>query len=77
MTDGETRGVFGTLASAIERVPPLVLGLIGLEVVFVLSLTYLFIKQNEARERVLGPLVAACARSVPIEALQMLVRPSE
>jgi glycopeptide antibiotics resistance protein len=65
-------GVFGSVTAAVRRLTPEFLALALLNVVFIVALAWLFSRQNDARERVLTPLLTACSHSIPIEVLQYL-----
>ena len=75
MTDGEARGIVGAAAETMARVPPILLGVLLLNVVFVGGLVWLFAQQSASRERALAPLLHACANSVPMDALKLLYKP--
>jgi len=74
-TGGEKSGVFGTLSQMMRRLTPEFLGMLMVNTVFVGGMLWLFEKQNATRERVLTPLIASCAESVPLKALDLLAKP--
>jgi hypothetical protein len=69
-------GFFGVAAQAIRRLSPEFIAILILNIAVLGGLLWLFAKQSDARERVLAPLLEACAHSVPIEALKMLAKPN-
>ena len=74
---GVVARVTQAVSSTLGRLPGEFLGLVLITAVFNLGMIWLFNQQNAARERILGPLVAACADSVPMEALKLLAKPHE
>jgi hypothetical protein len=75
--NGNGRGVFSVATAAIRRLSPDFIAILILNTVILCGLLWLFSKQSDSRERVLAPLLEACAHSVPIEALRMLPKPNE
>jgi len=72
--NGGSGGVWSTVRSTVSRVSPENLAVLVLNMIFVMGLFWLSDKQNSARERVLMPLMAACANSVPMEAIKLLTK---
>jgi hypothetical protein len=70
-------GVLATIGQVAGRLTPEFIGMLVLNAIFILGMLWLFEKQNAARERVLAPLIAACAESVPLEALKLLNHPGQ
>jgi hypothetical protein len=73
--NGSRGGILGVASAAVRRLTPEFIAILILNVAVLGGLLWLFAKQSDARERVLAPLLEACAHSVPIEALKMLAPP--
>lgn len=65
-------GVFGTITSVAKRLSAEFIAITLINLVFVGGMLWLFDRQNTSRERVLQPILAACANSVPLEVLKYL-----
>jgi hypothetical protein len=73
--NGNGSGVFGTIAGTVKRMTPDAVALVVINLVFVGGMFWLSEKQNASRERVLAPILLACANSVPFEALKYMAPP--
>jgi hypothetical protein len=70
MTASEQSGLIANVSSkVIAALPGQMLLMLLLNVAFILALFYLLIHQNASRERILGPLLEACSKTIPLEAL--------
>lgn len=64
MTDAEAQGVAGVASKLIGSLPAQFLMLLVLNVVFILGLLWFLNARDEARERLLTPILAACLQPV-------------
>ena len=70
--NGSSRaGIVRTVAQVLSRLSPEFLGLLIVDCIFLLSVVWLFERQNAARERVMGPTLQACVSNVPMEAFRL------
>lgn len=60
MTDAEAHGVAGVASKLIGSLPAQFLMLLVLNVVFILGLLWFLNARDEARERLLTPILASC-----------------
>jgi hypothetical protein len=65
-------GVFGTIATVAKRLSAEFIAITLINLVFVGSMIWLSDRQNSSRERVLQPILTACANSVPIEVFKYM-----
>ena len=65
----EQHGMIANVSSkVIQALPGTMLLVLLLNVAFIGALFYLLLQQNSSRERALIPLLAACTKTVPLEA---------
>jgi len=78
MTDAETRGVVGAATELggklIGSLPAQFLMLCVLNLFFILGLLWFLNQQDQARERVLAPIVTSCLQQVPVDVLERLMK---
>jgi hypothetical protein len=65
-------GILRVAADAVRRLTPENIAVLVLNIAIFGGLLWLFNKQADTRERVLSPLLEACAHSVPLEVLKYL-----
>jgi hypothetical protein len=77
MTDEQTSGIVGVTQDLggrlISSLPAQFLLLCIINCIFVLGLLWFLEKQNEARERLLGPIVTSCLQEVPNDLFKELL----
>jgi hypothetical protein len=77
MTDEQTGGIVGLTQDLggrlIGSLPAQFLMLCIINCVFVLGLLWFLERQNEARERLLGPIVSSCMQEIPGDLLKELL----
>lgn len=70
MTDGEREGMIAGISSkVISALPGQMLLMLLLNMCFIGALFWLLSAQNASRERILLPMMEACSRTIPLEAL--------
>ena len=70
MTDEQSHGIISNISSKlIQALPGQMLLVLILNLCFLGCLFWLLGQQNASRERVLLPLLEACSRTIPLEAL--------
>ena len=78
MTEQEAQGVVGAAAKLggqlIGSLPAQFLMLCVLNLIFTLGLLWFLNQQEQARERVLTPIVTACLQEVPTEAIERIMK---
>jgi hypothetical protein len=76
VTDDQAHGVVATVSSGIiKALPGQMLLLLLLNMCWIGSMVWLLQSQNSSRERILGPLLEACSKTIPLEALPHMPRP--
>jgi hypothetical protein len=65
-------GIMRVAGDAVRKLSPENIAILVLNLAIFAGLMWLFAKQSDARERVLAPLLEACAHSVPLEVLKYL-----
>jgi hypothetical protein len=77
MTEAEAKGLVGaatTLGSKlIGSLPAQFMVLVLINAVFLLGLLWFLDQRDEARERLLTPVLASCIHAVPIELVERLI----
>lgn len=73
MTEHEATGVISLGSKLIGSLPAQFLMLCVLNMVFLGGLLWFLDKREEARERVLGPIVERCLQEVPLDAVEKLL----
>ena len=61
--------ISGISTKVIQALPGQMLLMLLLNICFIGALFWLLAAQNASRERVLAPLLEACSRTIPLEAL--------
>jgi hypothetical protein len=70
MTDEQQSGIVSTVSTGIIRaLPGQMLLVLLLNLAFIGGLFWLLSQQNASRERALVPLLTACSKTIPLEAL--------
>ncbi len=69
MTEEQQGIVAGISSKVIQALPGTMLLVLLLNIAFLGALFYLLVQQNSSRERVLMPLLEACSKTIPLEAL--------
>jgi hypothetical protein len=69
MTEEQQGVVAGISSKVIQALPGTMLLVLLLNVAFLGSMFWLLSQQNASRERVLIPLLEACTKTIPLEAL--------
>jgi hypothetical protein len=70
MTDEQHHGVISNISTGIiKALPGQMLLMLLLNIAFIGALFWLLSQQNASRERVLLPLLEACSKTIPLEAL--------
>src|SRR5262249_456451 len=65
-------GVVATIGQAVKRLSPELLCITLMVIALMGGMLWLFDRQSSARERILAPLIEACATSVPMRAIELL-----
>ena len=80
MTDNEVKGIVGATAEVankmVSNLPGQFLALVLMSLLFNLGMIWFFMHETTSRERIFTPVLAACANSVPLEALKVMRRPA-
>ena len=69
MTEEQQGIIAGISSKVIQALPGTMLLVLLLNIAFLGALFYLLVQQNSSRERVLMPLLEACSKTIPLEAL--------
>jgi hypothetical protein len=70
MTEDQQHGVIANVSTGIiKALPGQMLLMLLLNIAFIGALFWLLSEQNASRERVLRPLLDACSKTIPLEAL--------
>jgi hypothetical protein len=74
MTEEQQQGVVASVSTGIIRaLPGQMLLVLLLNLAFIGGLFWLLAQQNASRERALVPLLAACSKTIPLEALPHII----
>jgi len=76
LTDEQQGIVAGISSKVIQALPGTMLLVLLLNIAFIGALFYLLLQQNSSRERALIPLLAACVKTVPLEAFPYGLMPA-
>jgi hypothetical protein len=69
MTEEQQGLIAGISSRVIQALPGQMLLMLLLNIAFIGALFWLLSQQNASRERILGPLLEACSKTIPLEAL--------
>lgn len=73
MTEQEQRGLIGLGQTVVSSLPAQFLVLVLITACFNLGLIWFLNQQDQARERLLGPIVTSCMQQVPGDVLKQLL----
>lgn len=74
MTEEQQHGLIANVSSkVIAALPGQMLLMLLLNVAFIVALFWLLSQQNASRERILAPMLDACSKTIPLEALPLLI----
>ena len=73
MTEEQQGAIAGISGKVIQALPGQMLLMLLLNLAFIAALFWLLTQQNASRERVLAPLLEACSKTIPLEALPHII----
>ena len=75
MTEEQQGWVAHVSSKVIQALPGQMLLMLLLNLAFISALFWLLSQQNASRERLLAPLLEACSKTIPLDALQRILPP--